>query len=91
MLESARGEYERMGASSVSDPAMAIMKFGAALERSIDASVRALAPAGDPAVEIAWAEGNLMHLSVTLRSGRVIRGVGVAKLEAIADAEARDA
>lgn len=75
---------------SVSDPATAIMEFGAALERSIDTSIRALAPAGDQAVEIAWAEGNLMHLSVTLRSGRVIRGVGVAKLEAIVDAEAQE-
>lgn len=69
----------------------AVLRFAAALERSIDASVRALAPADDPAVEIAWAEDNLTHLSVTLRSGRVIRGDGEARLEAVADAEAREA
>jgi hypothetical protein len=72
----------------MNDPAKAMLVFAATLERMIDQSVRRLAPAGDPAVEIAWAEGNLTHLAVTLRSGRVIRGVGEAKLEAIVDAEA---
>jgi hypothetical protein len=72
------------------DAAHAMLEFSQALERSIDAAVRALAPADDQAVEIAWAEGNLTHLAVTLRSGRVIRGTGPAKLEAVTDAELRE-
>ena len=73
----------------MNDPSRAMREFADVIERSIDASVRKLAPVDDPAVEIGWAQGNLMHLAVTLRSGRVIRGVGEAKLEAIADAEVK--
>lgn len=71
--------------------AHAMLEFGRAIEQSVDTSVRALAPVDDPAVEITWAEGNLMHLAVTLQSGRVIRGSGPARLEAVLDAADRTA
>ena len=67
----------------------AMQNFSAAMSRVVEQSVRQLAPENDPVVSIEWADGNLTHLIATLQSGRVIRGQGPARLEAIQDAAER--
>lgn len=68
-----------------------IRTFGEAMSRSIEAGARSLAPADDPAESVEWSDDgrNTMHVTIQLRSGRVIRGAGPSKLDALADAEAR--
>ena len=69
--------------------ARSMRAFGATLEAAIESSVRELGTDADPVVSIEWSQGNLTHLAATLRSGRVIRGVGEAKLEAVLDASGK--
>lgn len=71
-------------------PAEAVNKLTRVLEASIERAVYELAPADDPPAAIRWTvDRYATHLEVHLRSGRIIKGDGEAKLEAIVDAERR--
>lgn len=71
--------------------AEALREFSRTITRVIEDSVRRLGPPDDPVDSISWTDhrDGSVSLTVTCRSGLIIEGRGLAKLEAIVDAESR--
>jgi hypothetical protein len=73
----------------MNEAAEAMRKLSDTLQASINGAAHRLAPRDDPEMSIEWLHHDNGDISIVVRlqSGRIIRGRGPGKLEALGDAE----